>query len=70
VQSAHRYDVDRLDAYLRANLEGYGAALRVRQVAGGASNLTFVLETEGGAVRGATSCARSRRASCWPALIR
>lgn len=47
VQPAHRFEVDRLDAYLRTELEGYGTGLRVRQVAGGASNPTFFLETDG-----------------------
>jgi aminoglycoside phosphotransferase (APT) family kinase protein len=47
VQPAHRFDEHRLDSYLRANLEGYGTGLTVRQVAGGASNPTFLLETDG-----------------------
>lgn len=48
VAPAHRFDVDKLDAYLTANIPGFGSGLVVKQFQGGASNPTFLLATDGG----------------------
>lgn len=43
VDPRHRLDVARLEAYLRAELDGFDGALRVRQFVGGQSNPTYHL---------------------------
>ncbi|MEO6027569.1 MAG: phosphotransferase family protein, partial [Candidatus Binatia bacterium] len=43
VRSAHRFDVAALEAYMRANVEGFRGSLTVRQFKGGQSNPTFLL---------------------------
>jgi len=43
VDPRHRLDVGALEKFLRANLEGFDGALRVRQFAGGQSNPTYLL---------------------------
>ena len=43
VVPAHRFDEDRLAAWMAANVEGYRGPLRVQQFQGGASNPTFLL---------------------------
>jgi aminoglycoside phosphotransferase (APT) family kinase protein len=48
VAPAHRFDVAKLDAYLTANIPGFGSGLVVKQFQGGASNPTFLLATDGG----------------------
>lgn len=48
VASAHQFDVDRLRRYLEAVIPAFGAGLTVRQFQGGASNPTFLLQTDGG----------------------
>jgi aminoglycoside phosphotransferase (APT) family kinase protein len=45
VRDAHRFDVDSLSRWLRANVEEYSGALEVEQFAGGQSNPTFLLTT-------------------------
>lgn len=45
VAEKHRFDVARLDAWLRESVEDFGSDLRVRQFQGGASNPTFLLTT-------------------------
>lgn len=47
VRSAHRFDIDRLDEYLAAHIDGYAGPLDVRQFKGGQSNPTYLLETPG-----------------------
>lgn len=47
VVAAHRFDNDRLEAWLAPRVEGFGAAMRVQQFQGGASNPTFLLTTDG-----------------------
>lgn len=44
----HRFDVDKLAALLQARLPKWGALRKVTQYAGGYSNPTFLLETDGG----------------------
>lgn len=53
VVPAHRFDEARLDAWLQANVPGFGRELQVRQFQGGASNPTFLLtaQTEAGSRR-------------------
>jgi len=46
VAPAHRFDPAPLDAFLRANIEDFGDAMRVLQFQGGASNPTFLLTTQ------------------------
>lgn len=46
VREAHRFDEPRLEAYLRAELEGFAGRLSVRQFEGGQSNPTFLLSDE------------------------
>lgn len=46
VAPAQRFDSDRLDAYLKARIEGFGENLLVQQFQGGASNPTFLLTTQ------------------------
>ena len=48
VQDKHRFDVDRLERYLGANVAGFAGPLRVEQFRGGQSNPTFLLITPGG----------------------
>jgi aminoglycoside phosphotransferase (APT) family kinase protein len=43
---AHRFDIGRLDQYLRGHIEDFGEQLTVRQFQGGASNPTFLLTTQ------------------------
>ncbi|MFN3628583.1 MAG: phosphotransferase [Casimicrobiaceae bacterium] len=45
VADAHRFDLEALDRWLRAHVEGYAGPLRVSQFKGGQSNPTFLLET-------------------------
>jgi aminoglycoside phosphotransferase (APT) family kinase protein len=47
VAPAHRFDEPRLEAYLAAGIDGFGADMRVQQFRGGASNPTFLLTTQG-----------------------
>ena len=47
---AHKLDEGRLDAYLRAHLDGYRGELTVRRLKGGASNPTYVLSETDGAI--------------------
>lgn len=47
VREAHRFDEERLGAYLREHLDGYGGDLVVRQFEGGQSNPTFLLSSGG-----------------------
>ena len=47
VVAAHRFDADRLEAWLAPRVEGFGTAMRVQQFQGGASNPTFLLTTDG-----------------------
>ncbi|WP_297695236.1 phosphotransferase family protein [Phenylobacterium sp.] len=46
VAPAHRFDVGRLEAYLRRAIDDFGQHLEVRQFQGGASNPTFLLTSE------------------------
>jgi aminoglycoside phosphotransferase (APT) family kinase protein len=48
VGEKHRFDQATLDAWLRANVEGYAGDLHVQQFVGGASNPTFMLTTGDG----------------------
>jgi len=48
VRAAHRFEVDRLDEYLRAHLDGYAGPPTVSQFRGGQSNPTYLLETPAG----------------------
>jgi len=45
VQERHRFDVGQLEAWLKANVEGYKGPLEVQQFKGGQSNPTFKLVT-------------------------
>ncbi|WP_430396069.1 phosphotransferase family protein [Ferrovibrio sp.] len=45
VQDRHRFDVDQLEVWLKANVEGYKGPLEVQQFKGGQSNPTFKLVT-------------------------
>jgi aminoglycoside phosphotransferase (APT) family kinase protein len=45
VQDRHRFDVGQLEAWLKANVEGYKGPLEVQQFKGGQSNPTFKLVT-------------------------
>jgi aminoglycoside phosphotransferase (APT) family kinase protein len=45
VQERHRFDLDNLERYLRANVEGYRGPLQAEQFRGGQSNPTFLLRT-------------------------
>ena len=45
VQDRHRFDVERLEAYLAANVAGFAGPLHVEQFRGGQSNPTFLLVT-------------------------
>jgi aminoglycoside phosphotransferase (APT) family kinase protein len=47
VREAHRFDIARLDEWLRANVEGYEGPLAVEQFKGGQSNPTYKLVTPG-----------------------
>ena len=47
VEERHRFDTARLDAFMRANVEGYSGPLEVAQFKGGQSNPTYRL-TAGG----------------------
>ena len=44
-RESHRFDIDRLDAWLADRLDGFGHGLRVRQYEGGQSNPTFLVES-------------------------
>ncbi|MFI4973317.1 MAG: phosphotransferase family protein [Caulobacterales bacterium] len=46
IAPAHRFDADKLDAYLRPRIDGFGEQLLVQQFQGGASNPTFLLTTQ------------------------
>jgi aminoglycoside phosphotransferase (APT) family kinase protein len=48
VREAHRFDTQRLEAWLRANMEDFEGPLAVRQFKGGQSNPTYLLETPRG----------------------
>ncbi|HUN93028.1 MAG TPA: phosphotransferase [Burkholderiaceae bacterium] len=45
VSERHRFDVDRLAAYLASRLDGFEGPLEVRQFSGGQSNPTYLLGT-------------------------
>ncbi|HEY1836999.1 MAG TPA: phosphotransferase family protein [Rhizomicrobium sp.] len=45
IAEKHRFDIAKLDDYLRARIAGFGDALQVHQFQGGASNPTFLLVT-------------------------
>ena len=45
VQERHRFDLDKLDRYLRDHIEGYRGPLQAEQFRGGQSNPTFLLRT-------------------------
>lgn len=47
-QQASPFDSDRLAAYLRREIGGFGAGLDVSQIKGGSSNPTFILTTDAG----------------------
>lgn len=47
VRDAHRFDEERLSAYLRRELDGFSGELRVRQFEGGQSNPTFLISDGG-----------------------
>jgi aminoglycoside phosphotransferase (APT) family kinase protein len=47
VLPAHRFDMARLERYLRARIEGLGAGLEARQFQGGTSNPTFLITGPG-----------------------
>ena len=47
VRERHRFDADRLDAWLAREVEGYAGPLRVEQFKGGQSNPTYKLVTPG-----------------------
>jgi len=47
VRGAHRFDVGRLDEFLRTHLDGYAGPLTVSQFRGGQSNPTYRLDTPG-----------------------
>ena len=47
VTDAQRFDEQALLTYLGAHLDGVGRGLTVKQIKGGASNPTFILETDG-----------------------
>jgi aminoglycoside phosphotransferase (APT) family kinase protein len=47
VAETHRFDESRLDAWMKANVEGYAGPLEVRQFKGGQSNPTYQLVTPG-----------------------
>jgi aminoglycoside phosphotransferase (APT) family kinase protein len=47
VEERHRFDIGRLDAYMRANVEGYAGDLQVEQFRGGQSNPTYRLGAGG-----------------------
>ena len=48
VREAHRFDIRRLESYLRAHMPGFEGPLAVRQFKGGQSNPTYLLQTPGG----------------------
>ncbi len=45
IRRQHRFDIDRLAAYLEDNLDGFEGPLEVRQFKGGQSNPTYLLTT-------------------------
>jgi aminoglycoside phosphotransferase (APT) family kinase protein len=45
VQDKHRFDVERLEGYMRSHIEGFVGPLSVEQFRGGQSNPTFLLRT-------------------------
>jgi aminoglycoside phosphotransferase (APT) family kinase protein len=47
VEARHQFDAGALDAWMRANVEGYAGPLEVRQFKGGQSNPTYQLLTPG-----------------------
>ena len=47
VAESHRFDEAALDAWMRANVEGFAGPLEVRQFKGGQSNPTYQLITPG-----------------------
>jgi aminoglycoside phosphotransferase (APT) family kinase protein len=47
IAEKHRFDIGKLDAYLRPCIDGFGEGLQVHQFQGGASNPTFLLVTRG-----------------------
>lgn len=48
VRESDQLDIDSLDEYLRANVDGYEGPLTLRQFKGGQSNPTYLLQTPGG----------------------
>lgn len=47
VQERHQFDVGNLEAYMRANVEGFSGSLTVEEFAGGQSNPTYLLHADG-----------------------
>ena len=47
VAPQHRFDVSKLESFLRDRIEGFGSGFVVQQFQGGASNPTFLLSTDG-----------------------
>ena len=45
IRPGHAFDADRMDAYLRTNIDGYKGPYSIQQFEGGQSNPTFLLET-------------------------
>ena len=46
IADKHRFDIKKLDTYLRERIAGFGDELKVHQFQGGASNPTFLLVTQ------------------------
>src|ERR1051326_3650751 len=51
VAPQHRFDVSRLETFLRDRIEAFGKDFVVQQFQGGASNPTFLLSTDRGSKR-------------------
>jgi aminoglycoside phosphotransferase (APT) family kinase protein len=47
VKAAHRFDAERLEAYLAGSIPNFSGPLQVRQFESGQSNLTYLLNTPG-----------------------
>ena len=45
IAEKHRFDIAKLNDYLRERIDGFGDGLAVHQFQGGASNPTFLLVT-------------------------
>ena len=66
VEERHRFDTTRLEAFMRAQVEGYSGALEVAQFKGGQSNPTIAFRRAASTM----SCARSRPANSCPRRMR